>query len=87
VAAKPAVFSPIPQLAFDPFDKTTREAWAKTTDRKTKAEVLNRLTKRLATDKDMPPEDASEYELFRGKDPAAFDAVKDWLEAELKKVK
>ena len=52
---------------------------------KKKVEILNRMVKRLVTDKDMPPEDSAEYELFRQKDAAAFDAVKEWLDAELKK--
>jgi hypothetical protein len=45
------------------------------------------MLKRLAEDKDMPPEDAPEHEKFRTADPSAFDAVRDFLEAELKKVK
>jgi hypothetical protein len=80
-------FSPIPMLAFDPFDKQAREVWLKTADRKKKTAVLTRFLKRLDTDKDMPPEDSSEHELFRVKDQASFDAVKEWLEAELKKAK
>ena len=31
------------------------------------------------------PEDSQEAELYRAKDPTALDALKDWLEAELKK--
>jgi hypothetical protein len=82
-----AAFSPIPMLAFDPFDKQGREAWLKTADRKKKTAVLTRFLKRLDTDKDMPPEDSTEHQLFRVKDQASFDAVKEWLEAELKKAK
>ena len=85
--AKPAAFNPIPALAFDPFDTVAREAWLNTTDRKKKAAVLSRLVKRLNTDKDMPPVDSTEAELYRTKDPAALAAVKDWLDAELKKGK
>jgi hypothetical protein len=86
-AGKPTGFSPIPMLAFDPFDKTARESWSKSTERKQRTAVLTRLLKRLGRDKDMPPEDSSEAALFRAKDPASFDAVKDWLEGELKKAK
>jgi hypothetical protein len=43
--------------------------------------------KRLATDKDKPPSDSAEAELYRVKDPASLNAAKEWLEAELKKVK
>jgi len=82
-----AGFNPIPMLAFDPFDRTSREAWLKNTDRKKKAEELTRLVKRLGTDKDMPPEDSTEAAMYRVKDPAALNAVRDWLDAELKKVK
>jgi hypothetical protein len=84
---KPSAFNPIPMLAFDPFDATSREAWVKATDPRKRAEVLTRMTKRLVTDKDMPPEDAPEYEKFRQKEAAAFDGIKDWLDAELKKAK
>ena len=80
-------FNPIPALAFDPFDATARDAWLKSADRKKKAEVLARLVKRLGTDKDMPPEDSTEHALYRVKDPAALNAVREWLDAELKKVK
>jgi hypothetical protein len=86
-AGKRPAFSPIPVLAFDPFDKTAREAWLKTADRKQRLEVLGRFLTRLGKDKDMPPEDSTEAELFRGQNPAAFAAVTDWLEAELKKAK
>jgi hypothetical protein len=80
-------FNPIPQLAFDPFDATARAEWLKATDRKRKVEVLGRMVKRLGTDKDMPPEDSAEHELYRVKDPAALNAVVKWLETELKRVK
>ncbi|QJW97677.1 hypothetical protein [Frigoriglobus tundricola] len=85
--AKPAAFNPIPALAFDPFDTVAREAWLQTTDRKKKVAVLSRLVKRIGTDKDMPPEDSAEAEVYRTKDPAALAAVRNWLDAELKKVK
>lgn len=82
-----STFNPIPQLHFDPFDATARGEWVKNTDRKRRAEVLGRMLKRLGTDKDMPPEDSVEHELFRMKDPAALTAVLKWLEAELKRAK
>jgi hypothetical protein len=85
--AKPTAFNPIPLLAFDPFDVAARDAWLKTADRKRKVEVLGRMLKRLGSDKDMPPEDSTEAELYRVKDPAALTAVKEWLDAELKKAK
>lgn len=80
-------FNPIPALAFDPFDATAREAWLKTADRKRRLDVLGRMMKRVGTDKDMPPEDSTEYELYRTKDPAALNAARAWLEAELKRAK
>jgi hypothetical protein len=64
-----------------------REAWLKTAERKIRIDTLNRFLKRLAIDRDMPPEDSAEAELYRGRDPASFDAVRDWLEAELKRAK
>jgi hypothetical protein len=79
--------TPIPRLAFDPFDAAARDAWLRSADRKRKAEVLGLMLKRLGTDKDMPPEDSTEYELFRQKNPLELNAVKIWLTAELKKVK
>jgi hypothetical protein len=82
-AAK-AAFSPIPPLAFDPFDATARDAWVKAADRKRRAEVLGRLVKRLDADKNMPPADSTEYALYRTKEPAAIDEVRQWLDAELK---
>jgi hypothetical protein len=79
---------PLPPLAFDPFGRAAREAWvAGPADRKRKAAVLGRMLKRVGVDKDMPPEDAAEHELFRQKDPAAFDEVRRFLEAELQKVR
>jgi hypothetical protein len=84
-AGKARFVEPLPSLAFDPFDKVNREAWLKSADRKRKQEVLARMLKRLAEDKDMPPEDAPEHDRFRVNDPAAFDAVREFLEAELKK--
>jgi hypothetical protein len=85
--AKQSAFNPIPMLAFDPFDKQARDNWVKSNDAKKREVVLSRMLKRLVTDRDMPPEDSAEYERFRQKEAAAFDAVKDWLESELKKVK
>jgi hypothetical protein len=83
-----AAFSPIPMLAFDPFDKGSREAWVKANpDVKKRAPVLTRLQKRLVTDADMPPEDSAEYDAFRTKNPAELDALRDWLDAELKKAR
>lgn len=84
---KPPAFSPIPMLPFDPFDKVSRETWLKTADRKQKVQFLSRLEKRLTTDKDMPPEDSTEYEMFRVKNPDALNAVRDWLDTELKNLK
>lgn len=80
-----AAFSPIPALAFDPFDKAGRDTWVKATDVRKRVPILARMQKRLSADKDMPPEDSAEYETFRAKSPADFDAVRDWLDAELKK--
>lgn len=85
--ARKAAFNPIPPLAFDPFDATARAEWLKTADRKRKTEVLGRMLKRIGTDKDMPPADSTEHELYRTKDSAALVAVISWLEAELKKAK
>lgn len=78
---------PLPALAFDPFDKQAREAWLKTADRKRKQEVLARMLQRLSVDKDMPPEDEPEHELFRVTNPASFDEVKQFLETALKNAK
>jgi len=86
-AAEARFVEPLPALAFDPFDKPGREAWLKAADKKRKQAVLGRLLKRVAVDKDMPPEDATEYELFRTKDAASFDEVKQFLETALKKAK
>jgi hypothetical protein len=84
VPGKAPAFSPIPMLAFDPFDKTARETWVRTADPKRKVIVLNRMLKRLTIDEDMPPEDSTEYVLFRGKNPVSFERVKEFLETELK---
>lgn len=67
-----------------PFDTLARANWVKFADRPKRIQVLTRMVQRMATDRDMPPEDSREAELFRGKD---FDAAKDWLVAELKKAK
>jgi hypothetical protein len=86
--AKAPGFEPTPTLAFDPFDRAGRETWlAATPDRKARRQVLERMVKRLVTDKDMPPEDAPERDRFRLKEAAAFDEVKQFLDAELKRVK
>jgi hypothetical protein len=84
---KAAGTEPIPALLFDPFDKDGREAWLKTADKKTKVQFLTKLLRRLGEDKDMPPTDSAEFEIFRSRDPAAFEAVKMFLEAELRKTK
>jgi hypothetical protein len=86
-AARAKFVEPMPSLPFDPFDKKAREAWVKTAEPQRRQQVLSRMLKRLAEDKDMPPEDAPEHETFRVNDPSAFDAVRDFLEAELKKRK
>ena len=75
----------VPALAFDPFDAVGRAAWVRTADPRRRQEVLERMLKRVAEDRDMPPEDAPEYDRFRVKEAAAFDGVKAFLEAELKK--
>jgi len=82
--AKSPAFNPIPALAFDPFDSVGRSAWLKTADRAKRVQVLARLVQRMNADRDMPPEDSREADAFRGRE---FDAVKDWLAAELKKAK
>ncbi len=74
-------------LGFDPFDTDSREKWVRNADAKKRAEVLAKLTRRLVTDVGMPPEDSPEHEKYRVKDKASFDAVKEWLDAELKKAK
>ena len=56
-------------------------------DAKKRLPVLARIMKRLDGDKDMPPEDSAEYDTFRTKTPGAFDAMHEWLDAELKKAK
>jgi len=45
------------------------------------------MLRRIGTDKDMPPEDSIEAELYRQKNPTGLVALKSWLESELKKVK
>ncbi|HSQ55595.1 MAG TPA: hypothetical protein VLM40_07600, partial [Gemmata sp.] len=86
-AGKPSAFNPIPLLAFDPFDATSREAWIKKTNARDRAAVLAKMAKRLNTDRDMPPEDSAEFEKFRQQEAASFAAIQDWLAAELKKAK
>ncbi|MCE9563681.1 MAG: hypothetical protein K8U57_16695 [Planctomycetes bacterium] len=78
---------PLPALAFDPFDKKSREAWLKGADRFRQQEVLTRLLQRVGVDKDMPPLDEPEHELFRANDPAKLDEVKLFLETALKDAK
>jgi hypothetical protein len=83
-----AAFSPIPMLAFDPYDKDSRETWvAVNRDAKKRVTVIGRMLKRMADDRDMPPEDSAEYEAFRAKNVPEFDAMKDWLAAELRRAK
>jgi hypothetical protein len=86
-SGKPRPFEPIPALAFDPFDKAGRQAWLKTATIKRREAVLTRFQQRLFTDGDMPPEDAPEYDRFRMKEEAAFNDLKEFLQAELAKVK
>jgi hypothetical protein len=83
---KPAL-APIPLLAFDPYDKESREAWAKATDALKRKQVLARLQKRVSEDRDMPPEDSAEHDAFRVKNPADFDAMKEWIASELRRVR
>lgn len=82
-----AQFSPIPHLAFDPFDKSSRKAWIAKADLQKKEEVLSRMLRRMGQDQDMPPEDSLEYKLFRSKDPSSFEEVRQFLETELRKVR
>lgn len=86
-SGKARLFESIPALAFDPFDKPGREAWLRTADKKRKEAVLSRFQKRLFDDNDMPPEDAPEHDRFRVKDAAAFAEVKDFIQAELERIK
>jgi hypothetical protein len=79
-------FNPIPMLAFDPFDNKAREYWLRNADARQKQVVLERMLRRLVTDMDMPPEDSLEHELFRKRDKASFDGVREFLETELKKL-
>jgi hypothetical protein len=82
-----AAFSPIPLLAFDPYDKGSRENWARGTDARKRAQVLARFLKRVVEDRDMPPEDSAEHEAFRVKKPGDLDAMRDWITAELKRAR
>jgi hypothetical protein len=87
-AGKAPRVDPIPVLAVDPFDKSGREGWVKTaasTDPKKRKVVLARMLERVATDADMPPEDAPEYDRFRMREAAGFQEVKRFLTAELGK--
>jgi hypothetical protein len=86
-SAKRAPFDVIPPLAFDPLDKTAREAWVKTAGEQRRLEVLSRLTERIHEDKDMPPEDSPEHDLFRVKQAAAFEELKQFLTSELSRAK
>jgi hypothetical protein len=79
--------SPIPPLAFDPFDLSGREAWVRAADVQRKEAVLSRMLTRIGVDQDMPPEDSLEFKMFRSKNAASFEEVKQFLEAELKKVR
>ncbi|HEX4608067.1 MAG TPA: hypothetical protein VH092_07670 [Urbifossiella sp.] len=82
-AGKAGRFDPIPPLAFDPFDPRGREAWLRAADPKRKRDVLARMTRRVADDEDMPPEETPEYGRLRVREAAAFNGVKQFLEAEL----
>jgi hypothetical protein len=86
-SGKARVFESIPALAFDPLDKVNREVWVKTPDRERKRQVLKRMMDRLFKDSDMPPHDSPEHALFRMKEAAAFAEVKEFLTAELDKLK
>lgn len=82
-SGKARAFEPIPALPFDPFDKAARETWLKSAPDERKRDVLIRLQTRLFKDPDMPPVDAPENALFREKDSAAFDQLKEIIEREL----
>jgi hypothetical protein len=85
--AKSPRFDPIPPLAFDPLDKTGRETWAKTPlDRPARQQALERMTKRLFGDADMPPEDSPEHSRFRVNEAAAFEDARQFIDTELKKL-
>jgi hypothetical protein len=86
-SAKRAPFEVIPPLAFDPLDKTAREAWVKTAGEQRRLDVLGRLNERLHEDKDMPPEDSPEHDLFRVKQAATFEELKGFLTSELSRAK
>jgi hypothetical protein len=87
VPGKSTQTAPIPLLAFDPFDKASRESWVKKSDKQRIEVVLSRMLKRISVDQDMPPEDSLEFKLFRYADPISYEEVKQFLEAELKKVR
>jgi hypothetical protein len=78
---------PLPALAFDPFDKKGREAWLKGADRLRQQDVLTRMLQRVGVDKDMPPQDEPEHELYRVNDPAKLDELRVFLETALKDAK
>jgi hypothetical protein len=84
---KERMFEPIPALSFDPMDKKARTTWARTADPKHKQEVLTRLQRRLFADSDMPPQDSPEHPLFRIKEAADFDALRQFLDDEIEKPK
>jgi hypothetical protein len=84
---KRPAFEPIPALAFDPLDKTSREGWVRQTNWERRVPVLERMLTRLSTDADMPPHDSPEHEHFRVKQAVAFVDAKSFLERELSKVK
>ncbi len=84
---KRPAFSPIPLLSFDPFDAASRQTWLENADPRQKAVVLERMLRRVGIDRDMPPEDSTEYELFRARDPAAFESMRKFLQEESKKAK
>jgi len=74
-------FNPIPPLAFDPFDASSRAAWLKSTDSSRRAVTLGRMLKRMTLD--MPPADSAEHGMFREKDPESFRLAIEALEREL----
>jgi hypothetical protein len=86
-SGKSRAFEPIPPLSFDPFDKVNRDVWVKTPDKERRRQVLSRMLERLVKDADMPPHDSPEHALFRVKEAAAFTEAKEFLTAELDKVK
>jgi len=78
---------PLPALAFDPFDKAARQTWLRNAEKKRRVDVLGRMLKRLAEDKDMPPTDSAEHEIFRMNNAASFEEAKKFLETSLKHAK